>query len=691
MNNIKLDNSKASKALLKEDAKRTYIDSFGQQESKNKGKSERDKLTNDFIDLTEHDTDLNTKRKDGIIDLTGIYSTSQTPNNTTTQTHDKINRYIRQTTEQKAIIDHAIQLTNDKNYGNVIRVIAGAGTGKTTTLELLSAELLKLNQKILYLVYNKEAQREAISRFSNHPNLDCYTTHAAAMKFLNRSENTQKIPTDGRLLQEKIKSFYKDDIKLYLTKNSPLFNNSRKKKALLVSISLVGFWIFKTLETWIRTSKRALERNYYPIDKNQRGHQDRFKFPPGNFYMEKAMDVWERIWRGEFPVSFDCFLKYAQMGNRVVPQYDYIMLDESQDTTECVLDLFVTQQIKGVQKKNVYMVGDAVQCIYSFRGSKAQFVAQYPEPVINFKLTNCFRFGVDIAKVANLFLYIKENSPQSGSFNSYRLAGVSKNKGFVTRKELEYPKTIIGRNNCSMVVKALELLAEKPDLTVEILGGTDKMNATIKLAVKVYEFSRGIKKDIIFSEYEEFEDFLKSVQDEEQSDFTKVVGLIDHFGDCTLERLEVFRVMINKKGGRGCISDVCLTTCHQSKGKEFDRVEVLDDFIGLNTMPKIVSSQKAGVEEEFCLLSYGDELNLWYVAVTRARLEMQLPDKYWMLYEFMIETMNVGIIDGAYRLFEPYFKEFKEVLVISGSSNDDTLKWKLKNKLSTNEKPNSKG
>jgi superfamily I DNA/RNA helicase len=599
-------------------------------------------------------------------------------------------RDVRQTPEQKAILDHAIQLTNDKNYGNVIRVIAGAGTGKTTTLELLSAELLKRNQKILYLVYNKEAQREAISRFSNHHNLDCFTTHAAAMKFMsNRKDTTQK-PSDDGVLRDKIKSFYKQDIEKYLTSYSPIFrknaaNNedaAKTKKFLFGNVNLIGFWIFKTLQSWIRTSKRTLERNYYPIDKNQRGHQDRFKFPPGNFYMEKAMDVWERIWRGEFPVSFDCFLKYAQMGNCVVPQYDYIMLDESQDTTECVLDLFVTQQIHGIQKKNVYMVGDAVQCIYSFRGSKAKFIAQYPEPVVDFKLTNRFRFGVEIAKIANLFLFIKENSPQSRLFNSYRLKGVSKSNGVVSRDSLDYPKTIIARGNCTLVTKALELLAEKPDITVEILGGVEKMNKTIKLAVKVYEFYVGIKKDVIFKDYDDFNSFLKSAHDEEKTEFLAVLTLISRFGVATLECLEQFKIMINKKTTNK-IYDVCLSTCHQAKGKEFDRIEVLDDFILLKTVSKNkivgfdLASKVVESEEEFCLQDWGDELNLWYVAVTRAKLEMRLPDNYWILYEFMIETMNVGTVDGAYRLFEKYFKDYHEELVVPGSSKDDTSKLEL--------------
>ena len=47
------------------------------------------------------------------------------------------------------------------------------------------------------------------------------------------------------------------------------------------------------------------------------------------------------------------------------------------------------------------------------------------------------------------------------------------------------------------------------------------------------------------------------------------------------------------------------------------------------------------VEMEFKLKNYGDDLNLYYVAVTRARSILKLPEAYWLFME-LIDQVNEG-------------------------------------------------
>jgi superfamily I DNA/RNA helicase len=78
---------------------------------------------------------------------------------------------IRPTDEQSAVIRSAATLscpsnpneTSPGHKGKVVRVTAAAGTGKTTTLEMASTELLKNGHRVLYLVFNKAAQEEGMS------------------------------------------------------------------------------------------------------------------------------------------------------------------------------------------------------------------------------------------------------------------------------------------------------------------------------------------------------------------------------------------------------------------------------------------------------------------------------------------------------------------------------------------------
>ena len=73
------------------------------------------------------------------------------------------------TYEQEAIL---------KSVGNVVRINARAGTGKTTTLQMLAQK--HREQRILYLVFNRKAKEEARSKFP--PNVDTLTIHGLAYR-----------------------------------------------------------------------------------------------------------------------------------------------------------------------------------------------------------------------------------------------------------------------------------------------------------------------------------------------------------------------------------------------------------------------------------------------------------------------------------------------------------------------------
>jgi superfamily I DNA/RNA helicase len=112
----------------------------------------------------------------------------------------KIKTEIQPTDEQSAIIKSAATIqhpynpneTSPKYKGKVVRVTAAAGTGKTTTLEMASIELLKQGHRVLHLVFNKAAQEEAYERIRSHiiqqgygaliSNIKCSTMHAVALQ-----------------------------------------------------------------------------------------------------------------------------------------------------------------------------------------------------------------------------------------------------------------------------------------------------------------------------------------------------------------------------------------------------------------------------------------------------------------------------------------------------------------------------
>ena len=79
------------------------------------------------------------------------------------------------TPEQAIAIEQACQ-------GQSFKVIAYAGTGKTTTLQMMSAAMPK--RRGMYLAFNKAIATEAQSKFGG--NVDCRTFHSLAYRHVAR-------------------------------------------------------------------------------------------------------------------------------------------------------------------------------------------------------------------------------------------------------------------------------------------------------------------------------------------------------------------------------------------------------------------------------------------------------------------------------------------------------------------------
>lgn len=117
------------------------------------------------------------------------------------------------------------------------------------------------------------------------------------------------------------------------------------------------------------------------------------------------------------------------------------------------------------------MVGDAVQSIYFFRGARPKNIKSLNNAQ-DFGLTQTFRFGPNIAAIANLFLFVKQNSPQIADFTPYRLQGLGKDQGEILGPDgsLEYPFTVIGRSNSLIIQRAIEILVQDPEVFIRLIN-----------------------------------------------------------------------------------------------------------------------------------------------------------------------------------------------------------------------------
>ena len=108
------------------------------------------------------------------------------------------------------------------------------------------------------------------------------------------------------------------------------------------------------------------------------------------------------------------------------------------------------------------------------------------------------------------------------------------------------------------------------------------------------------------------------------------VMVIDEYGDQALSMVERFRADVVRKAIPVDRADVVLSTTHAAKGMEWDIVELANDFIELAEV-----EMKHDGSAAFKIPSKGDDLNLWYVAVTRAKRKLTIPPKLMKLVEWL--------------------------------------------------------
>jgi ATP-dependent exoDNAse (exonuclease V) beta subunit len=253
---------------------------------------------------------------------------------------------IKQSKEQKKIIK-AISL---EKY---LKVVAYAGTGKTTTLELLAREYPE--ERILYLVFNNANAEEASQRFPR--NTYAFTLNKLAY---------QHIKTRTSINLRKVRKAYK------AKEISDIYNVSFEDAQFALNV----------FENYCNSNSHTFL---------EVGEEEVVALPKKMFadMVKNKLDCTH---------SFYMKFYHLQLIHNPPPRMNYTiaMIDEAQDTNMVTLDIFLRLNIE----KKIF-VGDGHQQIYAFRGAK-----DIMEKVEGFDLTlsETFRFNQEIADIANIML-----------------------------------------------------------------------------------------------------------------------------------------------------------------------------------------------------------------------------------------------------------------------------------------------
>ncbi|WTD07122.1 UvrD-helicase domain-containing protein [Streptomyces albidoflavus] len=227
--------------------------------------------------------------------------------------------------------------------GRDLALVAGAGTGKTSTLILMGAAT---RRRGLYVAFNRAIADDARARFG--PNVECRTAHSLAFRavghhYRERLDASARIPAKhtARLLG--------------ITRDLDV--NSRQIKVTHAARLVMGM-VRKFCYT---TDRQVMARHMEPVNGLDGLGQDYL----ARTLLPYAHRAWEDICSpaGRLRFEHDHYMKLWAMTS---PQLgaDFVLLDEAQDTNPVLEEVFLAQDAQRV------CVGDPAQQIYGWRNAR---------------------------------------------------------------------------------------------------------------------------------------------------------------------------------------------------------------------------------------------------------------------------------------------------------------------------------
>lgn len=478
---------------------------------------------------------------------------------------------MQPTSEQSAAVDLFGEGLN-------LAIEALAGTGKSSTLRMMGEST---RRRGTYLAFNRAVVDDAKQSFPH--NVTAMTAHGLAFrhvgKFYERRLNTARVRS------------YELSKRLGLTKPITLTLHNTERKVL--QPGYLASSVMKAMKAFAFSDAAEPGREHIAfidgIDLEFDG--TRRKTDNNDYVAEQLLPYMRKAWAdwqntdGTLPFFHDSYVKIFERRQPKIPG-EYLLLDEAQDLSPVMIS--IAEQQEGMQ---LCVIGDRFQQLYEWRGSVDAMTLMDVDA--RTRLSMSFRFGSAIADAANTILHWIADMPEDVA-----LTGRPGAPGEIVAIPDADVDAILCRTNAIAIENVLRLQERhrKPHL----VGGGQEVAMFARAAryLKTYGTTD-------FHELACFDSWLAVqayVEDDPQgSELALMVRLVDDFGVDTI--LNAIDNMPPESA-----ADVIVSTGHKAKGREWDRVQLAEDF---------------GFEptDEF---PDDSELRLLYVAVTRAREQIDV-------------------------------------------------------------------
>jgi superfamily I DNA/RNA helicase len=488
----------------------------------------------------------------------------------------------RPTEEQERIF-----LFTKKRHENIL-VKARAGTGKTWTA-IECSKLLPQDKNIMFLAFNKHIQEELKTKLDE--GIRCYTTYGLGNSAIKRKYGDgiqfDEFKAD-KIIQKKAKSWeleneFDDEeaINFYL--------NSIKKLANLCRLTLT-----------MKAEYIPYIADRYEIT-NLRKPQD----------IKRVLKVLDEMSIDRKTYDYTDMIYLPAIDNSIwfFPQ-DYVILDEGQDLNRCQIRIVEKVLKKDRMSKKfigrLFVFADEFQGIYGFNGCDDKSYEWF-EKFQNTKilpLTVSFRCSQAVIKEAQKIVPDIKALPDAPE-------GCVRDGSVIA--EAQSGDFILCRTTMPLVKLFFEFLTQKKKAVIkgsdigvhliELIGKIDSLEKLVKFwETELANFKRDLKADGILNPYEH--SGYSALEDKVRT-LLFLAKLAINITDLKASIKTIFTDEIQ---------GIVLSTVHRIKGLESNRVFIIRP--DLLPMKNVKGWQ------------YAQEMNLHYVAITRAKLEL-IYDRTW--------------------------------------------------------------
>lgn len=469
--------------------------------------------------------------------------------------------------------------------GDHMVIEAGAGTGKTSTVRLMADS--RPNDRGVYLAFNSVTAKDAAKSFPR--SVECRTAHSFAYRWTSDQWGATTLRSRLNGTRQ-----YGSMVATTLGINQTLFLQSGR----VVQPQTLARIALDTVGRFCNSADEVISRRHLPLVEGIDAPADRDAL--ADMIRPLAQKAWLDMAspHGRLRMTHDVYLKLWALSKPMLAA-DYVLLDEAQDSAPVIAGVF------GHQATQRVAVGDTQQSIYAWRGAIDAMASM--DAKHRLFLTQSWRFGPAIAEEANKWL---------AALNAkLRITGTPTIPSELTA--LHTPKAVLCRSNAGAVEKLMSY--HEHGVTAGIVGGAEDVRYMAEASQQLRQSGKTSHRELaLFTSWQMVLDYVD--QDNGGADFKVAVNLIERYG------AEAIIQAVNQSSPEHR-ADVVLSTAHKAKGREWSSVMIGSDF----PEPKpdegavVIPGQPVPLKQP-----PAEELRLAYVAITRAKLQLDRGSLAWI-------------------------------------------------------------